>query len=299
MLRETLPSGAIRIRDEGVAFAFARMRPGVLAVVGAGIDHGSLGDAPVAEIDRELLRFPIPTEVFVDTAEVDVVDLGAQQVWTQWFRDRRGPVARAHILVRSRHLDLAVTIAQHYSGTAGTMRIYRDRFALERALERAARGATLPGPSILTEPAARVVRRPAWPDVMFDDGRCKISCRRHARRTLLVTIEGQDRGTLTSAVFDEIAAARAEMGGLRLFMDLRRAEIPVRAVWELWTAWFAANRASTDCVVLLADKRPLHVVVSIAQWLSHTGNLVRVVDDPAAFRRALEAGPRLPLARGA
>lgn len=295
MLRETLGLGVTRLSAGSICFVFRRVRPGVVAVLGAGADRGDLGEAPVEELERELARFPLPTDVFVDASRVELVGLPAQDVWTGWLRRGRPRLRRMHVLVGSRHVGLSISVARHHSGLMGALRPYRRREDFEAALAAAAgEGEVRVDPSHLDARPIRLARSEGLGVVRLEDGQCTAVLRRLVPRKLLVRIEGADRGALADAVFDELAAARRE-GPLSLFFDLRDADVPSLAVSDLWTAWLSANQPALESVVLLADRGPLHVTVSIASFRSHTGSLVQVMRDPHRFERAVSVATALPL----
>jgi hypothetical protein len=283
--RETLTNGAIRLRSGAGAFLFVRLRPGVLLVVASGRDEGQFGDAPVDELSAELVRFPLPLQLFIDARQVRYATLAAQETWTAWFQRHRHALERVHMLSASRHLYLAASIAGHHSRAKLEVYADADAGAFELALSQAARE----WQSALRdlEPATPSRRMQAGGGVTLDDGQCTFFVRPLAPAVVLLSIRGTDRGTLSSAVLDEIARARGEHETIDLFIDLRDASMPLPAVSELWASWFAANRKALSSVLLLSTTRPVSVTARIAQWRSRTGGLIRIVDQPDEFEQAV------------
>jgi hypothetical protein len=282
MLREMLANGAIRLRTARASFVFTRLRPGVLWVVSTGWDDGAFGDAAVAELTAELARFPIALELFIDAAGVQHVSNVARTRWTQWFQTQRHHLRRVHVLTASKFLHLSVSMTGLESRAA--IEVYESPHAFEAAMRSAA-----PGPMPAAVPDTAPVTRHAGAPMttVLTDGACTFSLHRPARGAILLTLRGTDRGVLASAVFDELARARAEAGRLHLFIDLRAAQMPAAHVSELWAQWLGANRASLASVVLLAPSRPIFVTASIAQWRSQAGAIMRVVEEPQRFDAAI------------
>lgn len=287
MLREVLTSGAIRLRtdDDRACFVFTRLRPGVLWVIATGWDSGAFGDATVAELTAEITRFPPDLELFVDATRVVHVSNTARASWTQWFEDQRDRLRRVHVLTASRYMHLAVSMSRHESGTS--IEIHADAAAFAAAMRSAAPAWKADADQVLAA-AAVPIRRVIEPGVViFDDGACSSTFRRVARDVLLVEIRGMDRGILASEVFDQTARVRDEAGRLHLFVDLSAAQMPAAVVRDLWTQWFAANRAALASVVVLAPASPIYLTASIAHLRSQTGALMRVVEDAERFEAAL------------
>jgi hypothetical protein len=281
--RETLTSGAIRLRAGEGSFLFVRLRPGAVLVVASGRDDGQFGDAPVDELSAELVRFPLPLTLFIDARQVRYATLAAQETWTAWFQRHRHALERVHMLSASRHLYLAASIAGHHS--RAKLEVYDGAHAFELVLSQAAQE----WQAMLRElePAALSRRAQAGGRVTLDDGQCTFVVRPLAPAVLLVSVRGTDRGTLSSGVFDEIARVRGDHEGIDLFMDLRDASMPLPAVSELWAGWFAANRKALRSVVLLSTTRPISVTARIAQWRSRTGGLIRIVEQPGELEQAI------------
>lgn len=279
MLAETLTGGARRFIADGASFVVSRVRPGVLLVVAAGPDRGQFGEHVVAELSAELQRFPPDIELFIDARRVDLVALDARGIWTAWLERHRDRVRRVHMLVPTPHVHLVASIAGHYSRTK--LVTHREAAAFEAALD-ASRGTWPTTPP--TEERAHVGREQTGGALVLADGTCRYAFR-WAAHALLLVISGDDRGTLASAVFDEIRAGRRER--LDLFIDLRDAAMPRPPVSALWSAWFSAHRERLSSVWILSTSKAVSVTAGIAGWRSQTGSLVRVLTDTAAFSDAI------------
>lgn len=117
---------------------------------------------------------------------------------------------------------------------------------------------------------------------------CSFTYRRLAPGVLLTTIEGYDKGELGMATLDEMSNEIKRFGSLQLFVDTQKATGVVTEVREAWTAWFQANQASLKPVWIYVDSRFIEQVVSVAKFLSRTGELMRITSDRALFERELD-----------
>ena len=113
----------------------------------------------------------------------------------------------------------------------------------------------------------------------------------HRLRTgvLLITISGLDIGQFGTTTLDEISAAINRDGVLELFIDAQRSDGAVLAVSEEWTRFFAANREKLSRVHILVGSEILKLIVSIAQHLSRTGNLIQIHTAEDIFFQKLQA----------
>jgi hypothetical protein len=284
VLAETLRGGARRFQADQASFVVTRVRPGVLLVQAEGPDRGQFRDVVLAELSAELERFAVDVELFVDAHRVDMVAVEARGIWTAWLERHRDRVRRVHMLTATPHVQLVASIAGHYSRTK--LITYQDAAAFGEALA-GARGAFPAPPSADMPERANVRRDQRSGGVELDDGECRYDIRWATWRALLLVVSGEDRGTLASAVFDEIRAGRRPGERFDLFIDLRAATMPPPRVSSLWTEWFSAHRDNLQSVWILSTRRAVSVTADIAGWRSRTGGLVRVVEDPAVFAEAI------------
>ena len=106
---------------------------------------------------------------------------------------------------------------------------------------------------------------------------------------LLVTISGLDIGQFGTTTLDEISAAINRDGKIELFIDAQRSDGAVVAVSEEWTRFFASNREKLSRVHVLVGSEVLKLIVSIAQHLSRTGNLIQIHTSEEIFFQKLQA----------
>lgn len=279
---ERLTGGDFRLRAGPGCFVIRRARPGVVTVVARGVDHGQFGTAVVDELAAELRRFPIQSELFIDAGDVHQVDLQVREAWTAWLRDHRTRLRTVNMLAETPAMALVADIARHYSGA--NLVVYRDRRAFEEALRASGE---VPRPPETSATRATIRRELTAEGTSLDDGSCRYTFRSPCCDVLVVRIVGNDRGTLASAVFDEI---RTYLAGppLWLFIDLRHAAMPAAPVSELWAGWFTANRQALASVRILGTTRAIRVTAGIVSWRSGTGALIQLGSDPASFDRAVQ-----------
>jgi hypothetical protein len=130
VLRETLPSGALRLSCERASFTYERLRQGALLITVDGIDNGQFGTATLDEVRIEFLRHR-PLELFVDAQAAVAIGVGVSKEWTHFFALNREHLKRVSVLAGSKAIELTVAIAQHLSQTGNLIQIYTDRELFE------------------------------------------------------------------------------------------------------------------------------------------------------------------------
>jgi hypothetical protein len=138
VLRETLPSGALRLSSGRASFTYERLRQGALLITVDGIDNGQFGTATLDEVRIEFLRHR-PLELFVDAQAAVAIGVGVSKEGTHFFALTREHLKRVSVLVGSKAIELTVAIAQHLSQTGNLIQIYTDRELFESRVS-AARG---------------------------------------------------------------------------------------------------------------------------------------------------------------
>lgn len=104
---------------------------------------------------------------------------------------------------------------------------------------------------------------------------------------VLITIAGDDDGSLGSSPFDELTAEIARFGPVHLFVDARHVTGVAVAVTEQWASWFRANRAGIKRVRVLVTSKLLHITASMVHLFSRTGDLMRIDGAVGPFEREL------------
>lgn len=126
---------------EGVHCTLTIRRPGpgvVVAVFEGGPDIGEFGDAPFAEMDKDLAP-GLPIELFVDARAISGVSVDVSGVWSRWMSAHRNQLYRVNLLAGSRLLEVTAGFVRRFSGVE-RLRIYTDAAAFDRALAIAAGG---------------------------------------------------------------------------------------------------------------------------------------------------------------
>ena len=119
--------------------------------------------------------------------------------------------------------------------------------------------------------------------------RCTFTFRRLRPGALLITIAGDDDGSLANAALDEIDAELDRYQALDLFVDASAVAGVAPEVRDAWTRFFTARRGRLRRVTVLAPAPLVHLAVSAAKVFSRTGDMMRVHQDAAAFRDDLGA----------
>ena len=135
-----------------------------------------------------------------------------------------------------------------------------------------------------------MLRRVSQPEKLPDgavrlsgsDG-CTFTFRRLRPGVMLVVISGYDTGVLGDAPLDIMTAELSRTAPLSLFVDTRDVTGVVTPVRESWTAWFQRHQAQLAKVTVLVSDKLINSAVGVARHFSRTGDLIRVLADPARF----------------
>jgi len=135
-----------------------------------------------------------------------------------------------------------------------------------------------------------MLRRVSQPEKLPDgavrlsgsDG-CTFTFRRLRPGAMLVVIAGYDTGVLGDAPLDIMTAEAQRSGALQLFVDTRDVTGVVTPVREAWTAWFMRHQAQLQRVTVLVSDKLINSAVGVAKHFSRTGDLIRLVTEPARF----------------
>lgn len=274
MRRALLVDGTSRFESGAAAFDLRRVGPGVVLLNVRGHDVGDIGDEVVNELAAEQARFRRPLALFVDAAEVGRIAPAAQSAWTRWLADHRADVSVIHAFAPTPTVALAMEVACHFARVSDKLVLHASRAALAAAVGRATPERR--GPASAKSPAEAAVSSLGDGERLsvITDGACTFRFASESDAVILA-IEGFDRGTLGSRVFDVLAAHFAG-GPRRLVLDLRHAKQPAGEVVELWTAWMRAHRDAIRGVDVVLGSASIAVAVSIASWRAGLGSRVRM-----------------------
>ncbi|WP_437681478.1 hypothetical protein [Sorangium sp. So ce131] len=325
--RELLEDGSIRLAKDGCSFVFRRLRPGAVLVTIAGRDTGSLGDAPLDELQAEIARYP-PIDLYVDARDATFAAESVSDAWTRFFSANRARLRRVRILVGSPFVQLVVDVAKLFSRTGELIQIESDARQFDEAVAREAptptRAPSQPGVARAAEPAAAAgpapvagpsaapsavagagpatIRREVQADgtVRLSNARCTYTFQRLRPGAVLVTITGHDGGEFGEIPLDEIRKEIARFGPVALFVDVRAVTVAAPSVSDAWTAFFAASRTTISRVRILVGSKLLQLVVALSKEASRTGEMIQIDEDPERFQAALarEAAPAPQAPRG-
>jgi hypothetical protein len=124
--------------------------------------------------------------------------------------------------------------------------------------------------------------------LLGSDG-CTMTFKRLRPGAMYLCIAGFDTGKLGDAPFDVLSAELARFGPLELYVDTRDATGVVTAVREAWTAWFTRHQAELKKVHILVSDRLVQSAVAVSKHFSRTGEMIRVLADPARFDELVAA----------
>ena len=100
---------------------------------------------------------------------------------------------------------------------------------------------------------------------------------------ILIVINGTDTGQFGPLILDEIRAEISRKGSIELFVDARGAVSASLHVSQEWRLFFTQHQRSLKHVHILVGSKFIELVVSIAQHLSRTGDLIQVYDSATTF----------------
>jgi hypothetical protein len=117
-----------------------RPAPGVVVVTISGTDVGEHGDAPFAELVKDVEAGPF--ELFVDARQSRAVALDVSGSWARWLKGQRASLRRVNMLTGSRFVALTANFVRDFAELGDLMRVYADPVAFDDALSEAAAAGT-------------------------------------------------------------------------------------------------------------------------------------------------------------
>jgi hypothetical protein len=126
--------GSVRLKSERCEITIRRLRPRALMVKIEGYDTGEFGNAPFDELRSEIQNFK-SAELFLDLSAAFGAKTPVREQWTEWFRANQDLLKRVHILVGSRFIEMAVTMAKLFSRTGELIQIYSSGQVFGEAAE--------------------------------------------------------------------------------------------------------------------------------------------------------------------
>jgi hypothetical protein len=137
--REVQSDGGVALRGERCSFFYRRPRPGLVAmkIVGARLDTGELGSAPMDELAADVAH-GAPLELFIDASEAAGAVVSIQEGWADWFARHRAQLTSVSMLVQGKYMHFTVEVVKFFSRTDDLIRVYLDAGEFAEALERAA-----------------------------------------------------------------------------------------------------------------------------------------------------------------
>jgi hypothetical protein len=129
-------AGCVELRSPRCSFRLEPLAAGALLLTVRGLDTGEFGIAVVDEIRRYAREQRMPLELFVD-ADVDFVDAGVRDLWTQWIKADGRHVRHVTMLVGSKSTRLSIAVSREQSRTIEQIRLLDDRALFDAAVTRA------------------------------------------------------------------------------------------------------------------------------------------------------------------
>lgn len=131
MQREILADGTVLQMGADGCTVLQRLASGVILFTAVGAFETTALDSPMKEFDRELEAAGSLT-LFLNLTERRGVAHSSRQVWSDWGRRHRDRI-RAHVLVRSKLVDMALSVMAMLAGGV-RLKSYSDVRAFEAAI---------------------------------------------------------------------------------------------------------------------------------------------------------------------
>jgi hypothetical protein len=129
-------AGCVELRSARCSFRLEPLSSAALLLTVRGIDNGEFGTAVVDEVRRYAREQRVAIELFVD-ADVEFVDAGVRDLWTQWIKADGRHVRHVTMLVGSKAARLSIAVTREQSRTTDHIRLLDDRGLFDAALLRA------------------------------------------------------------------------------------------------------------------------------------------------------------------
>lgn len=113
--------------------AVSRPRPGVVLVVFEGRDIGDLGDAPLREIEKDLVIHD-RIALFIDARRAKAASVDVSGQWAQWLRSKKQHFEVVNMLTGSRFIQLTADVVHKFAELGELMRLYTDAAAFDEEL---------------------------------------------------------------------------------------------------------------------------------------------------------------------
>jgi hypothetical protein len=127
-----------RTRFEGIhcTLSIARPAPAVVVLTLTGRDVGELGDAPFAELEKDVAGSK-PLELFIDARAGQGASIDVSGSWAAWLRANKGNLSQVTMLTGSRFIQLSAEMVRNFAELGEAMRITSLPEAFEEELARA------------------------------------------------------------------------------------------------------------------------------------------------------------------
>lgn len=125
-LREVLPDGSVLITGRNIRFRVVVLKPGFILMIAKGGANGGEDSAAelalLRELDLELERSGMLT-MFADLRETTRMGGESRDTTVAWMRQRQSRFNASHVLVRSKLMEMAISIVAMLVG-GGLIKVY-------------------------------------------------------------------------------------------------------------------------------------------------------------------------------
>jgi hypothetical protein len=130
--RSVLADGSLCFRTSKFTSVVTRLAPGFVLITGIGYNSGECAPLITAELARAIPEGG-KLAAFVNLAEQHGQASIAREWWADWVKQHRAQLAVTHILVRSRMMDMAISVLGMIIG-GGMIKAHSDVTAFEAVI---------------------------------------------------------------------------------------------------------------------------------------------------------------------
>lgn len=286
---DVLAGGEIRIIENGCAFLFKRLKPGLIFTAIADCGARTFGTAALDQIKSEYDRFGQKISWFIDagSAPESVADF---EEWANWLAVNQGMFSAIHIYSGSKNLQLSVAIASHIASTKSLITVHTEYDAFAEALADATDRACIIADWI--DAAAVLVRQSmnAREVFTFENENCSFSFDNLERNVFLSIIRGKDDGSLGNYTFDYFRKQLADCSKpATWFVDASAVEYVGVDIPEAWSCWISNNHRFLERVVMLTPPGALPILINVEKVRSIDKNRILLCRDCEQFDAAIRS----------
>jgi hypothetical protein len=133
-MKDVTENKPVELLGLNTSMTIRRVAAAAVVVTISGSDAGELGDAPFAELDRQLARGAFA--LFIDARRTKGASVDVSNVWARWLRTHRDDLLCIHMLTGSRYVRMTADFVRRFAELGDAMLIYTEPSVFDDALNR-------------------------------------------------------------------------------------------------------------------------------------------------------------------